>query len=61
MSTFIKKIDLISASMQQASESIDEVVGQVANSSVEQAGQTDEVVMSLEENINALGKIVSRK
>lgn len=58
MSTFIKKIDLISASMQQASESIDEVVGQVANSSVEQAGQTDEVVMSLEENINALGKIV---
>ena len=58
MSTFIKKIDLISASMQQASESIDEVVGQVANSAVEQAGQTDEVVMSLEENINALGKIV---
>ena len=58
MSTFIKKIDLISVSMQQASESIDEVVGQVANSAVEQAGQTDEVVMSLEENINALGKIV---
>ena len=58
MSTFIKKIYLISASMQQASESIDEVVGQVANSAVEQAGQTDEVVMSLEENINALGKIV---
>ncbi|MGG7190581.1 heme NO-binding domain-containing protein [Clostridium paraputrificum] len=58
MSTFIKKIDLISASMQQASESIDEVVGQVANSAVEQAGQTDEVVISLEENINALGKIL---
>lgn len=58
MSTFIKKIDLISASMQQASENIDEVVGQVANSAVEQAGQTDEVVISLEENINALGKIL---
>ena len=58
MSTFIKKIDLISASMQQASESIDEVVGQVANSAVEQAGQTDQVVISLEENINALGKIL---
>jgi methyl-accepting chemotaxis protein len=61
MNTFADKINVISDSMNQTSAEISDVVEQVANSSVDQAQNTERAVSILNDNIQALRTIVNNE
>ncbi len=58
MGTFAKNISVISENMDKTSEEISQVVNQVADTSVEQAQNTENAAHILNDNINALKLIV---
>ncbi len=61
MNTFINNINIISDSMNITSTEISDVVEQVANSSVDQASNTEKAVSILNDNINNLKGIVENE